>query len=120
MLSHQFAQATTPARVVVIGAGGFVGGAITKALKAAAVPVLPLTRREVDLLAPDAAEKLKALLKPDDAVVFVSAIAPAKNTAQIMTNLRMAEAAAQAFAAVPPAHLLYISSDAVYADEPTR
>jgi UDP-glucose 4-epimerase len=34
----------------------------------------------------------------------------------MMTNLRMAEAALQAFAAVPPAHLLYISSDAVYAD----
>jgi nucleoside-diphosphate-sugar epimerase len=117
MLTHQFAQPTAPARAVVIGAGGMVGGAITKALKAAAIPVLPLTRREVDLLAPDAAEKLKALLKPDDAVVFVSAVAPAKNTAQLMTNLRMAEAACQAFAAVPPAHLLYISSDAVYVDD---
>lgn len=117
MLIHEFAQPINPARVVVIGAGGMVGGAITKAVKAASIPVLPLTRREIDLLAPDAVEKLKALLKPDDAVVFVSAVAPAKNTAQIMTNLRMAEAAAQAFTAVPPAHLLYISSDAVYVDD---
>ena len=50
-------------------------------------------------------------------MVFVSAVAPAKNAAQVMTNLRMAEAAIAAFAAVPPAHLLYISSDAVYADD---
>jgi UDP-glucose 4-epimerase len=117
MLTHQFSQATALARVVVIGAGGMVGGAITKAVKAASIPVLPLTRREIDLLAPDATEKLKTLLKPDDSIVFVSAVAPAKNTAQIMTNLRMAEAAAQAFVAVPPAHLLYISSDAVYVDD---
>jgi nucleoside-diphosphate-sugar epimerase len=47
----------------------------------------------------------------------VSAVAPAKNTAQLMANLRMAEAACTAFAAVPPAHLLYVSSDAVYADD---
>ena len=53
----------------------------------------------------------------DLAVVFVSAVAPAKNAAQMMTNLRMAEAACIAFAAVPPAHLLYVSSDAVYADD---
>jgi nucleoside-diphosphate-sugar epimerase len=49
--------------------------------------------------------------------VFVSAIAPAKTSAQLMANLRMAEAALAAFAAVPPAHLVYISSDAVYADD---
>jgi nucleoside-diphosphate-sugar epimerase len=35
----------------------------------------------------------------------------------MMINLRMAEAACAAFTAVPPAHLLYISSDAVYADD---
>ena len=55
-------------------------------------------------------------MRGDDAVVFVSAVAPAKNVAQMMTNLRMAEAVCAAIAAVPPAHLVYISSDAVYAD----
>jgi nucleoside-diphosphate-sugar epimerase len=49
--------------------------------------------------------------------VFVSAIAPAKNNDQLMLNLTMAHAACTAFAAVPPAHLLYISSDAIYADD---
>jgi nucleoside-diphosphate-sugar epimerase len=117
MLTHQFLGPTAPARAVVIGAGGMVGGAITKAIKATAIPVLPLTRREVDLLASDAVEKLTAQLEPDDAVVFVSAVAPAKNAAQLMANLRMAETASQAFARVSPAHLLYISSDAVYADD---
>jgi UDP-glucose 4-epimerase len=116
MLTHQNATPNAPARVVVIGSG-FVGGTIAAALTSADVPVLALKRTELDLLAADATVKLSALLRPEDAVVFVSAVAPAKNTAQLMTNLRMSEAAAAAFAAKPPAHLLYISSDAIYADE---
>lgn len=116
MLTHQTTIPTPPKRVVVIGSGGFIGSAIVKQLAAIGLPTLGLTRKEVDLLAPDASEALKARLAPDDAVVFVSAIAPAKTPAQLMANLRMAEAASIAFASVPPAHLLYISSDAVYAD----
>lgn len=116
MLTHQNAAPKAPDRAVVIGSG-FVGGAIAAALKASNVPVLALKRTELDLSATDATAKLSALLRPDDAVVFVSAVAPAKNTAQLMANLRMAEAAATSFAEKPPAHLLYISSDAIYADE---
>ncbi|MEA2905368.1 MAG: UDP-glucose 4-epimerase [Alphaproteobacteria bacterium] len=117
MLTHQNVAPTPPHRAVVIGAGGFVGSTIVKELAAARVPTLGLTRKEVDLLAPDGSELLKTMLAPSDAVVFVSALAPARNVAQLMTNLRMVEAACLAFAAVQPAHLLYISSDAVYADD---
>jgi nucleoside-diphosphate-sugar epimerase len=117
MLTHQNAKPTPPQRVVVVGAGGFVGSTIVKELAAAKVPTLGLTRKEVDLLAPGGSDALRAALRPDDAVVFVSAVAPARNASQMMTNLRMAEAACLAFAAAPPAHLLYISSDAVYADD---
>jgi UDP-glucose 4-epimerase len=116
MLAHRNAP-KNPNRVVVIGAGGFVGGAIVAELRNCAIATLPLTRKEADLLAADGADQLKARLSGGDSVVFVSAVAPAKNTAQLMTNLRMAEAACAAFLAVPPAHLLYISSDAIYADD---
>jgi nucleoside-diphosphate-sugar epimerase len=104
-------------RVVVIGAGGFVGGAIVRALHATDVTVRPLTRRDVDLLAPDGAKRLAEALAPGDSVVFVSAVAPAKTTGQLTQNLQMAEAACQAIASTAPGHLLYISSDAVYADD---
>jgi UDP-glucose 4-epimerase len=116
MLTHAYPTPQPLSRVVVIGAGGLVGSTIAGELDRAKIPVLGLTRKEVDLLSPSGGEQLRAQLKPDDAVVFVSAVAPAKNAAQMMTNFRMAEAALQAFAAVPPAHLLYVSSDAVYAD----
>jgi len=117
MLTHTNADPTRPKRVVVIGSGGFVGSSIVAELGKAGIATLGLTRKEADLLAPSGGEALKARLAPEDAVVFVSAVAPAKNTAQLMANLRMAEAACVAFTAVLPAHLLYISSDAVYADD---
>jgi nucleoside-diphosphate-sugar epimerase len=117
MLTHRNGSPTAPKRAVVIGSGGFVGSTIVKELAKAKIPTLGLTRTEVDLLSPGGADALKARLLRDDAVVFVSAIAPARNVTQLMANLRMAEAASTAFAAVPPAHLVYISSDAIYADD---
>ncbi len=101
----------------MIGAGGFVGGAIADALAAAGIPALRLTRREVDLLAPDAADRLRAQLRRTDSVVVVSALAPAKTNTMLMQNLRMVEAVCDTLAAAPPVHALYVSSDAIYADD---
>jgi UDP-glucose 4-epimerase len=117
MLEHAQSEPLKPARVVVIGAGGFVGGAVVRRLTRDGVPVLGLTRKAVDLLADGAADRLAAALKADDSVVFVSALAPARTPAMLVQNLRMAEAFGQALAARPVAHVVYVSSDAVYADD---
>ena len=117
MLEHMSGQPQTPRRVVIIGAGGFVGGAVRQQLTQDGVPVLALTRAEVDLNAEGAAAKLGDQLKDDDSVVFVSAVAPARNTGLLMQNLRWAEAVTQGLAARLRAHVVYISSDAVYADD---
>lgn len=107
---------TLPARTVVIGAG-FVGGAIAGALRARGGQVLAL-RRDFDLLAPDAGERLAALLTPADSVVAVAAKAPVKNPAMLVDCVRMAGAMVAAIERVKPRHVLYVSSDAVYADGP--
>jgi nucleoside-diphosphate-sugar epimerase len=117
MLTHQNTTPVAPKRVIIVGSGGFVGSTIAKELAKNKIPTVGLTRKEADLLSPGGADALKGQITTDDAVVFVSAVAPAKNAAQMMTNLRMVEAACIAFAATPPAHLVYISSDAVYADD---
>jgi UDP-glucose 4-epimerase len=117
VLTHTTDTPKAPERVIVIGSNGFVGSTIVTELAGVGIPVRGLTHNEVDLLRPDGAQKLEAELKPTDSVVFVSAIAPAKNSDQMIANLQMAQTALRAFAAVTPAHLLYISSDAVYADD---
>lgn len=117
MLTHENPFPKNPGRVVIIGAGGFVGSAIRKALLSAAINVLALTRKELDLLAGGATEKLAHLLRPDDSVVMVSAIAPVKTVPMLMQNLTMANTVCAALSQAPIAHLLYISSDAVYTDE---
>jgi UDP-glucose 4-epimerase len=104
------------APTIVIGAGGFVGGALLRALAAAGIAARGIGRAEADLEAPDAAQALAAHLVPGARVAFVSALAPAKTMAMAMRNLRMAEAACAAFARVRPSYLLYVSSDAVYDD----
>jgi len=116
MLEHLNPTPAAPFRVVILGAGGFVGGAIRKRLEDDGAPTLPLTRRDLDLCDADAASKLKRVLEPSDSVVMVSAVAPAKTVGMLMQNLKMAEAVSAALSETEIRHLVYVSSDAVYAD----
>jgi nucleoside-diphosphate-sugar epimerase len=114
MIQHLNAQAIKPARVVVIGAAGFVGGAVAARMERDGVPVVRVGRKEVDLLSPDATDKLSKIIRQGDAVVAVAAKAPCKDSAMLVDNMVMARAMVRALA--PAAHVVNISSDAVYAD----
>ncbi|MGE0563679.1 MAG: NAD-dependent epimerase/dehydratase family protein [Pseudolabrys sp.] len=116
MLEHLNAQPQKPKRVVVLGAGGFVGGYSARALQARGVEVRALARSDLDLLAADAGAKLKALLRPGDSLLVVSARAPVKNVAMLGENIRMMEAVCAGIDGVALHHVVYISSDAVYRD----
>lgn len=118
MLEHLNARPVLPKRVVVMGAGGFVGKAVSTRLARDGVPVLALGQGDIDLLAPDAAARLAALLRPQDAFVAVSARAPVKNPDMLVENMVIARAMAQALADMPVAHVINISSDAIYGDSP--
>lgn len=117
MLEHTSDTPTFPGRTVVIGARGFVGSHIAGRVAAAGGEVLGLGSDRLDLLTPDAGGRLAAELRPDDSVVFVSAIAPCRDAAGMVKNVTMAEAVINALKDQPVAHLVYISSDAVYADD---
>ena len=118
MLEHLNATPEKPSRVVVMGASVFVGGACVVRLAAEGVEVLGLTRRDVDLLAPDAAATLAAKLRPDDVLIAVSALAPVKTVPMFVDNMVMVGAMCAALERTPVAHVVNISSDAVYADSP--
>jgi nucleoside-diphosphate-sugar epimerase len=116
MLEHDWPVAGKPDRAVVIGAGGFVGAAVARALRRRRIEVAAVTRADVDLLSEDAAERLAMILRPSDAVVAAAAIAPVGTPRMLRDNIALVEALAAALAARPAAHLVNIGSDAVYAD----
>jgi UDP-glucose 4-epimerase len=117
-IRHGKAQPTPPQRAVVIGAGGFIGGAVAARLEAMGAPVLALGRSDADLLSEDATGRLSAVLREGDTLVMVAAKAPVKNHAMLVENLRMLGPVIAATRTKPPRHLVYISSDAVYHDSP--
>ena len=116
MIEHLNPQPIKPARVVVIGAAGFVGGAVAARMERDGVPVVRVGRKEVDLLSPEATDKLSRIIRQGDAVVAAAAKAPCKDSAMLVDNMVMARAMVRALAATPIAHVINISSDAVYAD----
>lgn len=117
MLIHARADGRLPMRTAVLGAGGFVGGAIARAVTDGGGAVTRLGRPEIDLLAPDAVKRLADRLADAEALVVVSAIAPSKTLATTIDNLRMAQAVLAALAQRAVSHVIYMSSDAVYADD---
>ncbi len=118
MLHHLNATASAPERVVVMGAAGFIGAALMRRLNTARVPALGLTRAQVDLQSSAAADRLASQLRPTDAFVAVAARAPCRDIATMVENMAMTKAMIDALARVPVSHVVNISSDAVYADEP--
>ena len=118
MLEHLYAKPSSPERVVVLGAGGFVGTATAHRLSSDGINNLPLARSDIDLLSGNAAENLAASLFGSDALVVISARAPCKDVTMLGDNIRMIEKICAALQNSPVAHVVYISSDAVYRDSP--
>jgi len=118
VLTHRWPAPETPARVVVLGASGFVGRRLVRYLGELQVTVLGLSSRDVDLLDPEAVATLGALLRADDALVLTSALTPDKgrDAATMMKNLVMGHHVSRVLEKSPCAHVVYVSSDAVYED----
>jgi UDP-glucose 4-epimerase len=118
MLEHQADGQRPPERVVVVGANSFVGKTLLGRLGESGASVLALGRADIDLAHDDAGLRLARLLRPSDAVVAIAAKAPCRDTDDFLVNARIARAFAVALTAQKIAHLVNISSDAVYGDEP--
>ena len=108
-------KASNPSRVIILG-GGFIGGAITQCLQSHGIQTKVFNSSTLNLLDPDAGEQLARLLQVDDVLVVVSAKAPCKNINMLQENIQMAQAVSNALETKKVAHLIYISSDAVYKD----
>lgn len=118
MLNHGSVKPGKPRRVVVLGGGGFIAGAILRRLKADGIAAIGVGRPALDLLGTEAADQLVQTLDAQDTLIFASAKAPCKDLPMLIENTRMAEAVCAALKRKPVAHVVYISSDAVYKDSP--
>lgn len=114
--THQHVEPKAPHRTVLIGARGFIGAAIRRQMEQHGYPVLALTSADVNLAEPSASEQLQSLLRPDDAVVMLAALTPdkGKGIATLMQNIAMMQNLCSALEKTGCAHLVYVSSDAVY------
>ena len=119
MLKHRNETPVIPDRCVVLGAHGFIARYVVSALRDGGAPVLALPSTDIDLCQRESVDQLKKILRPNDSVVFVSALTPDKgrDIRTLMRNLSMAEHVCAAVSAVPCSHLVYVSSDAVYRDD---
>jgi UDP-glucose 4-epimerase len=119
MLTHQLSSPVPPRRVVVLGSRGFVGANLVSCLQAQSIDVLGLSSRDVDLTAIESVTALRSAIRPDDALVFVSALTPDKgrDIATMMRNLQMGQHVCAALSQTRCGHVTYLSSDAVYEDD---
>ena len=117
MLEHLNSAPADPGRVVVLGGTGFVGRHAVSALKRRGIDVFSLGTKDVDLLADGAAVRLGEMLRDRDVLVVVSAIAPCKTAGDLARNVTMMANVCAALEDRSVAHVIYVSSDAVYEDE---
>lgn len=116
MIAHQNQKPVKPSRVLLLGARGFISTALSQALDREGTPTATIGSAQVDLAASGAQDLLQPMLRPDDAVVMLSALTPDKgrDIATLMKNLAMMQAVCAALERCGCDHFVYISSDAVY------
>lgn len=105
-----------PARVVILGAKGFLAAELRRGLDQAGIFCRPIGSNEIDLTDANSVAKLSAVLQPADALVVTSALTPDKgrDPAMLLRNVAMAASVAASLERAPCTHVVYISSDAVY------
>lgn len=116
MLTHQHRNGDAQGRVVVLGAGGVIGRWLSAHFDRTGQSYLALDRAALDLVSAEAGDNLLNHLRDGDALVFLSTVTPdrARGLGAVQANLAMTQAVLSAVRSGRLAHLVYLSSDAVY------
>ncbi|MBK6647389.1 MAG: NAD-dependent epimerase/dehydratase family protein [Anaerolineales bacterium] len=119
MASHLNNNPVKPSRVVLIGAYGFLGRKLIDHLNSQQIEYLPIDLPEVDLTAPTSVEKFLEVIKPEDSVIFTSALTPdkGKDRGAMLKNIAMMNHFCQFLENGRCSYIVYLSTDAVYGAE---
>jgi len=106
-------------KAVVLGASGFVGKNLINHLSAMNIETTALSSQDIDLSDEGSVEKLAKSVFQNDALIFISALTPdrGRDISTFMRNLTMGENVCGFLEHNQPAHVIYVSSDAVYQDD---
>lgn len=118
MLEHAHLTPVHPRRVVVLGGSGFIGTHLVKETERSGIEACGISSSSLDLTASGAARTLAETVQRDDTLVFAACLTREKgdNLPTLMKNLTMAENVGLFLENHGCAHLIYLSSDAVYKD----
>ena len=103
-------------RIIIIGSSGFIGNACSKIFKENNIKFVSINSKKCNLLKKNSYKFLNKTIKNGDIVLFISAIAPCKNINELKKNLEMISPLINISKKIKISQLIYISSDAVYAD----
>ena len=99
-----------------MGGNSFVASNLIDLLKKNKIKYLPIFKKNIDLTKTNSIQKLSRILKKKDRLIFISAIAPVKNTKMLFQNIEMCKNVSSVVKKKKIEYLLYVSSDAVYSD----
>ena len=113
---HDHPEPRSPERVVVLGSSGFLGRHLVQRLEQVGIETAAPASADLDLSSPRAASLLADLLRPTDAVVFLAATKLGLRLDEdgFVDNVAMGAAVCNAVRNRSCAHVVYMSSDAVY------
>ena len=103
-------------RAVILGSGSFIASEVIRLFKKNKINFLPVNRKKVDLNKDNSVRKLSKIIKINDSVIFISAVAPVKNFKMLRENLNICKNVFKVLNKKKINYLLYVSSDAVYSD----
>lgn len=103
-------------RVVIFGKNGFIAENIISLLNKKKIQNKALSSQNLNLLKKSSIKKIKETIYENDVIIFISAKAPVKNLKMFNENLTMLNNFIAGIDNKKIKHLIYVSSDAVYAD----
>ena len=105
-----------PKRVVILGSTGIISTNLQRILKKKNIKFMSVGRSNFDLKSKKTIKKLRKKIKKRDSIIFIAAEAPVKNSEMFLNNIKICETVCGSLEKKKIDQLIYISSDAVYAD----